>query len=61
MQRNWIGRSVGAEVEFAIEGVEETLTVFTTRPDTIRSNLYGYCTRTSAYRKNNQPRAEKRG
>ncbi len=35
MQRNWIGRSVGAEVDFAIEGRDEPVTVFTTRPDTL--------------------------
>ena len=35
MQRNWIGRSVGAEVDFVIEGRDEPVTVFTTRPDTL--------------------------
>ncbi len=37
MQRNWIGRSVGAHIDFPIEGSKESITVFTTRPDT----LYG--------------------
>ena len=35
MQRNWIGRSIGADVDFAIEGRTERVTVFTTRPDTL--------------------------
>lgn len=37
MQAEWIGRSYGAEVDFALEGREDKITVFTTRPDT----LYG--------------------
>ncbi|MEY4060762.1 MAG: hypothetical protein RIQ31_424 [Actinomycetota bacterium] len=35
MQRNWIGRSYGADVDFVIEGRTEPVTVFTTRPDTL--------------------------
>jgi leucyl-tRNA synthetase len=35
LQRNWIGRSYGAEVDFPIEGRDEPVTVFTTRPDTL--------------------------
>ncbi|MEI7539661.1 MAG: class I tRNA ligase family protein [Candidatus Saccharibacteria bacterium] len=35
MQKNWIGRSVGAEVEFKIIGRDDLITVFTTRPDTL--------------------------
>ena len=35
MQRNWIGRSEGAEVQFQIDETEESMLVYTTRPDTI--------------------------
>jgi leucyl-tRNA synthetase len=37
MQRNWIGRSYGADIDFRVEGRDEPITVFSTRPDT----LYG--------------------
>ncbi|KWX76916.1 leucine--tRNA ligase [Paenibacillus jilunlii] len=40
MQRNWIGKSTGAEVIFAIEGHDASLEVFTTRPDTLFGASY---------------------
>ena len=39
-QKNWIGRSYGAEVEFKLKGKEEKLTVYTTRPDTLFGATY---------------------
>ena len=40
MQRNWIGRSQGVEVKFGLEGRDEKLKVFTTRPDTLMGVTY---------------------
>jgi leucyl-tRNA synthetase len=40
LQRNWIGRSEGAEIEFPIAGIEENIGVFTTRQDTIYGANY---------------------
>ncbi len=40
MQRNWIGRSEGVEIDFGVEGREDVLRVFTTRPDTLMGVTY---------------------
>ncbi len=40
MQRNWIGRSTGAEVDFQIDGLDKQLKVYTTRPDTLFGATY---------------------
>lgn len=40
MQKNWIGKSVGAEITFDIEGMDKSVTVFTTRPDTVYGVSY---------------------
>lgn len=39
-QKNWIGKSIGAEVDFKVDGFKETLRVFTTRPDTLFGATY---------------------
>ncbi|MGL5560006.1 MAG: leucine--tRNA ligase, partial [Paraclostridium dentum] len=40
MQRNWIGKSTGAEITFDIDGSDKSVTVFTTRPDTVHGVSY---------------------
>lgn len=40
MQRNWIGKSVGAHVDFQVAGTDKKFTVFTTRPDTLFGATY---------------------
>jgi leucyl-tRNA synthetase len=40
MQKNWIGKSFGAEVDFRLDGLEDSLRVFTTRPDTLFGATY---------------------
>lgn len=40
MQRNWIGKSTGAEVSFGLENSDDTLDIFTTRPDTLMGVTY---------------------
>ena len=40
MQKNWIGKSTGAEVDFQVEGLEQQLRVYTTRPDTLFGATY---------------------
>ncbi len=40
MQRNWIGRSTGAEISFPVPALDETIPVFTTRPDTLHGATF---------------------
>jgi leucyl-tRNA synthetase len=40
MQKNWIGKSIGAEIAFKVSGSDESITVFTTRPDTLFGATY---------------------
>jgi leucyl-tRNA synthetase len=40
MQKNWIGKSVGASVNFGVDGFDDTIEIFTTRPDTLWGTTY---------------------
>jgi leucyl-tRNA synthetase len=40
MQRNWIGKSIGADVNFKVDGINEVIRIFTTRPDTLFGATY---------------------
>lgn len=40
MQQNWIGKSLGAEVDFDVQGFDDRITVYTTRPDTLFGATY---------------------
>lgn len=40
MQRNWIGRSIGADIDFEIEGRDDKISVFSTRPDTLHGATF---------------------
>ena len=40
MQAEWIGKSFGAEVDFQVEGKDEKITVYTTRPDTLHGATF---------------------
>ncbi len=40
MQSEWIGKSYGAEIDFAVEGIDDTIKVFTTRPDTLYGSTF---------------------
>ena len=40
MQTDWIGKSYGAEVDFPVEGRDEKITVYTTRPDTLHGATF---------------------
>ena len=40
MQRNWIGKSTGADVDFLVDGIDEKIRVYTTRPDTLFGATY---------------------
>ena len=40
LQKDWVGKSIGAEVDFKVDGFNETIRVFTTRPDTLFGATY---------------------
>ena len=55
MQTDWIGKSYGAEVDFGVEGRDEKITVYTTRPDTLYGATSWYWLRSTRWQRAWQP------
>ena len=62
MQADWIGKSYGAEVDFQVDGRDDKITVYTTRPDTLHGATFMVLAPEHALAKRNlrQTRQEKR-
>ena len=56
MQTDWIGKSYGAEVDFPIDGREEKITVYTTRPDTLHGATFMVLSPSMPWPRSWQPR-----